>query len=385
MSAPTALRVVVIAPLRFPLRPPHAGGLESAVWAEVDALRRRGHEVTFIAPAGSDFTDAGGPFRLPPVRWPEAADPTDLTWPSSFHDDVVPALERALTALSGSGDRFDVISNHCLHPLPLLRAPHLPVPMVTTLHTPVDPEFVAAHHAAGGCGSRFISVSDHTRREWARAGVPSRLLPNGVDPERWRRGSGGGGLVWFGRIVPEKGPHVAAQIARRLGVPLTIAGRIGDRRYADEMLRPLLGGDVRYAGTLGPRELSALVGGADTVLVTPEWEEPFGLVGPESLMCGTPVVAFGVGGIPEIAAATTGMRVVAPGDVEAMGLAVAENLAAPADGARRDQIRAAAVARFSLTARTERLEALLSGMRAPSTSRATPRETPGVGAWEVSA
>jgi glycosyltransferase involved in cell wall biosynthesis len=351
------LRIAVIAPLRFPIRRPHAGGLESAVWTEVAALRRRGHDVTLIAVRGSDFVEPGSVFELPALSWPADARPTDKTYPSSYAEVSVPALERALDAVATDPTGFDVISNHCLHALPLRRAPQLGVPMVTTLHTPVDDDFVAAHADAHGAGSTFFSVSSHIRREWFRAGVPSALLANAIDPDAWPLGPGGDSLVWFGRVVPEKSPHLAIEVARRLQRPLVLAGRIGDRGYAEEMVLPLLGGDVSYAGPLGPDALARLVGCSALALSTPSWAEPFGLVAPEALMCGTPAVSFAVGGVPEIAAATVGMELAPAGDVAAMADAARDLLAlSAADPGFRARVRESAVTRFSFAARLAALE-----------------------------
>lgn len=361
MSGGERLRVAVIAPLRFPIRIPHSGGLESAVWSEVSALRARGHDVTLIAVSGSDFVTPGSPFELPNLDWPQDASPTDVSYPLSYEATTVPALERALDAIAQNPERFDVISNHCLHPLPIRRSASLGTPMVTTLHTPPDADFVAAHVEAGDAGTAFLSVSEFTRREWSRAGVPSDLLANGVDPAAWPAGPGGEGLVWFGRIVPEKAPHLAVEVARALSRPLTIAGRIGDVEYAERVLFPLLGDDITYVGPLAPAQLAHLVGRGAATVSTPAWAEPFGLVAPEALMCGTPIVSFAVGGVPEIAARSVGMAIVEPGDTAAMSERVQRFIdRADEDPTFRQRIRASAVRRFSLDARIDALEQRLA-------------------------
>lgn len=356
MTAP--LRICVIAPLRFPIRRPHAGGLESAVWNEVRELRSRGHRVSLIAVAGSDFLDDGPPeFVLPALTWPPGMRPTDSTYPPDYLTRSVPALDRALDLVRDHADRFDVIANHCLHGLPLRRSAELGVPMVCTLHTPLEPELVDA--VARAAAVRFLAVSEHTRHQWAAAGVDATVLPNGIAAQDWPLGPGGDGLVWSGRIVPEKAPHLAIAVARSLGMPLTLAGRIGDREYAEQVVLPQVGGDVRYAGLLDQPALAELIGASACALGTPAWAEPFGLVGPEALMCGTPVAAFGTGGITEIARRSAGMIAVPPGDVAALAEATARLVAhtGPADRAR---IRAAALAAWSLDARTDALERIFT-------------------------
>lgn len=349
------LRVVVVAPLRFPIRQPHAGGLESAVWNEVRTLRARGHEVSLIAVRGSDFLD-GGPaeFALPTLDWPEGARATDSHYPDAYLERSVPALDRALDVIARDPARYDVISNHCLHGLPLRRAASLGVPMVSTLHTPLEPELVDA--AAHARGTRFLAVSAHTRREWAPV-VDATVLPNGIDAADWPFGPGGDGLVWSGRLVPEKAPHLAIEAARMLGRELTIAGRVGDREYAERHVLPHVGDGVRYVGLLDQPALARLIGRSACALGTPAWEEPFGLVGPEALMCGTPVAAFGAGGIREIARTATGMSAVPRGDVAALAEA-AERLATrgAAEPGFRVRVRASARRHYGLDTRVDALE-----------------------------
>ncbi|MET1016235.1 MAG: glycosyltransferase [Leifsonia flava] len=357
MSGLAPLRVVVIAPLRFPIRRPHAGGLESAVWNEVDQLRARGHDVTLIAAEGSDWLDERSEFTIPAMTWPGAARPTDDSYPPSYAARSVPALDRALDRIAATAGDYDVISNHCLHGLPLERAGDLGVPMISTLHTPVDDALVASHAAARGRRSEFLAVSEHTRLQWADAGIESTVLANAVDPQAWPLGPGGPDLVWFGRIVPEKAPHLAIEVAQRLGRGLVIAGRIGDELYADRAVLPHVGGAIRYVGQLSPVELAHLVGRSAALIATPVWEEPFGLVAPEALMTGTPVVSFAMGGVSEIAAGSVGMVTVPPGDVAALAKRVEHMIVrASREPGFRPAIRSSAEARFSLPSRISALE-----------------------------
>jgi glycosyltransferase involved in cell wall biosynthesis len=312
-----------------------------------------------IAVTGSDGTDPTSGFAIPELTWPAGALPTDDTYPPDYERVSVPALDQALELIRAQPDRFDVISNHCLHSLPLLRAGEIGVPMVSTLHTPVDQSMVDAHRAATGQRSTFLSVSQHTRSEWAAAGIESSVLSNAVDPSAWPLGPGGSALVWFGRLVPEKAPHLAIDVAERLGRPLVIAGRVGDEEYADQYVFPRLNDSIRYVGHLAPPELAELVGRSACSIGTPAWEEPFGLVAPEALMCGTPVASFAVGGVSEIADGSTGMLTATRGDVDA--LAEAANVLigqSQHDPEFRAAARAGAVARFSLEARTRDLEAI---------------------------
>ncbi|MFY0409864.1 glycosyltransferase, partial [Solicola sp. PLA-1-18] len=230
-------------------------------------------------------------------------------------------------------ESFDLVHNHSLHHLPVAMARTIPMPMLTTLHTPPTPWLESAITVARGTGGRFVAVSAHTARSWRAAGdVP--VLLNGIDVDRWPAGPGGDGLVWSGRMTPEKAPHLAVQVARAAGMRLDLAGPISDPGYFDACVRPHLGDDVRHLGHLDHVELAAVVGQSAATLVTPAWAEPYGLVVAESLACGTPVLAFDRGGVGEVLDASCG-RLTPGGDVDAMVAALPEVLALDRVDARR--------------------------------------------------
>jgi len=354
------LRIAVIAPIRYPISEPHAGGLESSIWNQVRSLRKRGHDVVLCAVEGSDYLEGAPPeFVLPRLEWEDPTEATDTTYPEGYLDRAFPALDRAMEYLQSHADEFDIVDNHCLHGLPLTWTDRLGIPMVSTLHTPTLPALLDAHAASGEPRSSFLAVSEHTAAEWRAEGIDSQVVPNAVDVDRWMLGSGGPDLVWFGRLVPEKGAHLAIQAARLTGRRLVLAGRIGDTAYFDEHIAPFLGVDVEYVGALRQPELAALVGRSACALVTPVWEEPFGLVIAEALATGTPVASFDTGGVPEVVGDSTGAGLVPMGDVEALArVAAALAAASDADAGTRADIRRDAVARFSLDRRAADLEAV---------------------------
>ena len=148
--------------------------------------------------------------------------------------------------------------------------------------------------------TRFVAVSAHTRDAVGSAGGQPRPSSTAVDTATWQRGPGGGPAIWFGRIVPEKGTHLAIQAALAAGIPLDLAGPVYDRAYFQSEVQPHLGDGIRYLGHLDHAQLRRAVGNARAALVTPRWDEPYGLVAAEALASGTPVAAFNRGALPEI-------------------------------------------------------------------------------------
>jgi glycosyltransferase involved in cell wall biosynthesis len=341
------VRVGIIAAARHPIAEPFAGGQEAHVWSLADGLRRSGHDVTLFAGPGSDPRLG---VEVLDLRRPEisAAARNDVSMsPERWLDEHHAYLDLMLR-LSGDWDgRFDVVHNHSLHHLPIAMARAVRIPMVSTLHTPPTPWLESAIQAGDGCPVTFAAVSAHTAAAWQSLVPGVRVIPNGVDTEQWQPGPGGGPLVWFGRIVPEKGPHLALDAARRASMPIVLAGPIADRAYFAREVAPRLGGDARYAGHLDHAALVELVGHARAVLVTPCWDEPYGLVAAEALSCGTPVCGFARGGMTEVAGPGTGV-LVDPGDVDGLATAVAIAVGLP-----RARVRAHAVRHCSLTQMTQ--------------------------------
>ena len=352
MTAP--LRICLIASSRFPVGEPFMGGLEAHTHALASRLVRRGHRVSVFAAAGSDprlgaTLVPAAVFTSSPAARADVGSPPEV-WMQEHHAylDLMMALAR------GEHGRFDVLHNNSLHHLPVAMSPLLETPMVTVLHTPPVPWLESAIGLAAPC-SRFIAVSDAVARAWRHV-VPAVTIHNGVDVSRWVPGPGGGPALWSGRIVPEKAPHEAVLAARAAGLRLDLAGPVHDEEYFAERVQPLLGPSARYLGHLEGEALRVAVRAASVVVVTPHWEEPFGLVAAEALACGTPVAAYDRGGLPEILDEHTGVLTPA-GDVAALAHAIHDAATLDRRAARRR-----AVAQFSLDRMVDGYEAVYAGM-----------------------
>jgi glycosyltransferase involved in cell wall biosynthesis len=345
---PRSLRIGLIGSVKFPQRPPFAGGLEAHTWMLAEGLRDRGHEVTVF---GTDAPEGCAVHRVcidwspsPGARRDISAMPKDLV--AEHH-----AYLHILRLLVTRQVDVDVVHNNSTHHLPLVMAPLLPAPVVTTLHTPPTPWLESAFALGERDQGHIVSVSHANAAEWA-PGTVDEVIGNGVDCELWRPlpSVRPEGAVWFGRLVPEKAPHLAIDAARAAGLPLALAGPVHDPTYFAAEIAPRLGDDVHHVGHLDPHDLAALVASAEVCIVTPVWAEPFGFVVAEALSCGTPVAAFANGALPELVTAEVGC--LAPAD-DPEALADAVTRARHLD---RRRCRAHAVEHFSLDAMVDRYE-----------------------------
>ena len=283
------MRIAQVAPLFERVPPVTYGGTERVVAYLTDALVELGHDVTLFA-SGDSQTCA----RLVPAA------PRSLRLDTTCRDTMAPQI-RELELVSRMAHRFDVIHFHTgfLH-LPLAR--HLAAPSVTTMHGRLD--FGEIGPMMGDfADAPFVSISNHQRRpypdqNWYATvyhGLPPRLLPFRPTPERY--------VAFVGRISPEKRLDRAIEIARRAGLELRIAAKIdaADKDYFEREIAPLMDQPhLRYLGEIGEEAKAELLGGALALLFPIDWPEPFGMVVIEALSCGTPVLAWPDGSVPEL-------------------------------------------------------------------------------------
>lgn len=333
------LRICVIASSRFAISEPFAGGLEAHTHGLASALLARGHDVSLFAAPGSD--PRLGATELPVARFASSpAARADVgSSPESWMREHHAYLDLMLGLARGRYGHFDIVHNNSLHHLPVALSELLPMPVVTTLHTPPVPWLESALSFAPATNT-YVAVSESVCRAWRHA-VKSVTIPNGVDTTFWLAGLGGGPAIWSGRIVAEKAPHEAIESARRAGIRIDLAGPVHDVKYFDQEVRPRLNDSARYLGHLNRLELRGALQAASVAVVTPQWDEPFGLVAAEAMACGTPVAAYDKGALGEIVDPDSGALARA-GDLDGLAFAIRR-----ASNLNRNTVRHRACSLFS--------------------------------------
>lgn len=283
------MRIAQVAPLHERVPPRWYGGTERIVSYLTEELVRQGHAVTLFA-SGDSLTSAR---LIAACRQALRLDRSCID-PLAHH---VLMLDRVRQL----ADEFDVIHFHIdyLH-FPLSRC--FGWPQVTTLHGRLDiPDLLPIHEEFREMPLVSISDDQRTPLPWARwletvhHGLPEGLYEFHEGPGEY--------LAFLGRISPEKRADRAIEIARRLGMPLKIAAKVDkvDREYFEEVIRPMLDTPlVEFIGEIDEERKNEFLGHASALLFPIDWPEPFGMVMIEAMACGTPVVAYGHGSVPEV-------------------------------------------------------------------------------------
>jgi glycosyltransferase involved in cell wall biosynthesis len=276
------VRVAVLGSIAWRTPPRDYGPWERVAGLIATGLHARGVDVTLFAtldsitPAQLDGVIAQG--------YSEQAGADGRIW-EALH--VSHALARS--------DEFDIVHNH-LDWLPLAFEEHARAPLVTTVHGFSNAAILPAFQHAR---SPLVSISFADR---APGLSYAANVYHGVDPAELPFDSAGGdGLVFFGRIHPDKGTAAAIEIAARAGRRLVICGIVQDQAYYRECVEPHVDGDrVAYLGPVGPHRRAEILGSSLALLHPIAFAEPFGLSVVEAMMCGTPTIAFELGSMPEI-------------------------------------------------------------------------------------
>lgn len=284
------MKVAQIAPLYESVPPTFYGGTERVVSYLTDELVRQGQEVTLYASADSTTLAELRPMCDKSLRLQG--------------DRVVDSLAhhiRMLEIVAQEAEEFDLIHFHIdyLH-FPLTR--RLNYASLTTLHGRLDiPDIHPLFREFSEMNLVSISNAQREPMEWANwASTVYHGLPEDLYTPNYNKG---GYLAFLGRISPEKRVDRAIEIAKTIGVPIKIAAKVdaADKDYFESEIKGLLDNSlVEYVGEIGEHDKAAFIGGAFALMFLIDWQEPFGMVLIEAMACGTPVIAYRLGSVPEV-------------------------------------------------------------------------------------
>lgn len=281
------MRIALTADPELPVPPLLYGGIERIIDMLARELTLRGHEVTLLA-----HPDSHTAAKLVP-------------WPGKSSRSRADTLRNSATLTRAVlGGRFDLVHSfsRIAYLLPLLP---LAIPKLMSYQRPISRRSIQRAQALSRGSLSYSALSTWMLQPVADLGRWF-LVPNGVELATYPFVADPGPtapLVFLGRVEEIKGPHLAIEVARRAGLPLVIAGNVPPehRAWFDHHIAPNIGRDgISYVGPVDDRQKAGLLGQARALLMPILWDEPFGIVMAEAMACGTPVIGFRRGSLPEV-------------------------------------------------------------------------------------
>jgi glycosyltransferase involved in cell wall biosynthesis len=277
------MKIAILSPIAWRTPPRHYGPWERVVSLLTEGLVREKIDVTLFAT--KDSITAAELRSVCPTPYEEDKSLDPKVWECLHISEI---MEQA--------SEFDLIHNH-FDFLPLSYSGLIKTPMVTTIHGFSSPKILPVFQKYNQ-KTDYVSISDADR---SPALDYIRTVYHGIDLEYFTLNETAGEyLLYFGRIHPDKGTWEAIQVAQNTGMKLVIAGIIQDQEYYAKYVEPHLNERITYIGSVGPAERDTVLGHAYALLHPIYFNEPFGLSVVEAMACGTPVLAFGKGSMPEI-------------------------------------------------------------------------------------
>lgn len=278
------MKIGVIASVAHRLPPRNYGPWEQIASTLTEGFLARGHDVTLFASRDSETSG-----------WLHGTVPTGYEEDPTADPKVYEALH--IPAAFELAGQFDVLANH-FDFMPLTYSRLVSTPVVTTIHGFSSPRIVPVYRRYNDIG-HYVAISDADRHPDL---TYAATIHHGIDIKQFSFVDRPGDyLLFLGRIHPDKGAHLAIDVARRAGLPLIIAGIVQDEAYFRDRIQPQVDGvNVAYRGAVGAVERDALLGGARALLHLINFAEPFGLSVVEAFATGTPVIATPLGSMSEL-------------------------------------------------------------------------------------